>query len=362
MIKSSGIRIAIIGFTTNGLTLGRTLKDGLTAEGFDVRLDGKSKYINNAVPESHREWTEKRFQDSDAIIYISACGIAVRSIAPFLKSKIEDPAVLVIDECGKVVISLLSGHMGGGNELAMQAARIIGAVPVITTATDMRKLFAVDIFAKKNHCAIHPMWAAKEVSAAILAEEPVGFFSEFELEGDLPEGLVEVAQGENGDFFPVDRGRAMPALGVAVTVHSHCAPFKTTVRIIPEAVWVGVGCQKGKEADALILFLDLFLTQNQIDPRALAGISSIDLKKDESGILSVVEKYQTKFQTYSNTELSGISGNFSASSFVQDAVGVDNVCERSAVLASGGHLIAPKKAECGMTAAAAVEDRKLIFY
>lgn len=361
MKKEKDFKIAIIGFSTNGLTVGRGLKAGFEKAGYQVRLDGKSKYISTSIPESHKDWTESRFKDSNALIFVCSCGIAVRSIAPFLKSKTEDPAVLVVDECGKVVISLLSGHLGGGNELALEAAAIIGAHPVITTATDLHDRFAVDIFAKKNRCTLHPMWAAKEVSAALLAGEPVGFFSEFEMKGELPEGLVSVVQEPDGSFHPATKGRSMPAVGIAVTVHSHCAPFKVSVRVIPEAVWIGVGCRKGKEADALLTFIDMFMTENRIDPRSMAGIASIDIKKDEPGLIDVVEQYQTNLRTFSNTELAGVSGDFSASSFVQKAVGVDNICERSAVLASGGKLLVTKKGAFGMTAAAAVSNCVLAF-
>ena len=361
MKKEKDFKVAIIGFSTNALTVGRCLKAGLEKQGYQVRLDGKSKYISGAIPESHKEWTENRFKDSNALIFVCACGIAVRSIAPFLKSKKEDPAVLVVDECGKVVISLLSGHLGGGNELAQIAAQILDGLPVITTATDLRNRFAVDLFARKNHCMIQPAWAAKDVSAALIAGEPVGFYSEFEVIGELPEGLVLVNMDEDGNFHPADHGRSMPAIGIAVTIHSHCAPFRVSCRVIPEAVWLGVGCKKGKEADALLTFLDLFMTESRIDPRAMAGIASIDLKKDEPGLLNVVEQYQTKFKTFSVEELRDVPGEFSSSAFVEETAGVDNVCERSAVLASGGKLIAPKNAEYGMTAAAAVEDKKLKF-
>lgn len=113
------------------------------------------------------------------MIFIGACGIAVRSIAPFVASKKTDPAVLVVDECSRFVISLLSGHLGGANELAGTAAKILDAMPVVTTATDLHQCFAVDVFAKKNDCGILNMKGAKEVSAALLAGEKAGFFSDF---------------------------------------------------------------------------------------------------------------------------------------------------------------------------------------
>ncbi len=140
--------------------------------------------------ESTKEWAGKQFESADGIIFIGATGIAVRSIAPYVASKKTDPAVLVTDECGKFVISLLSGHLGGANELALQAAEALHAVPIVTTATDLEGKFAVDVFAKKNNCHIFRMKEAKEVSAALLAGEKVGFYSEFPWEGELPDGLV----------------------------------------------------------------------------------------------------------------------------------------------------------------------------
>lgn len=113
------------------------------------------------------------------MIFIGASGIAVRSIASYVVSKKSDPAVLVVDECGKFVISLLSGHLGGANELALKTAEILNAVPVVTTATDLHHRFAVDVFAKKNDCSIFNMKAAKEVSAALLAGKKWDFTVNF---------------------------------------------------------------------------------------------------------------------------------------------------------------------------------------
>ena len=156
------------------------MAEGLRRQGHEVLLAGKSKYIPDSISISHTEWTNRQFGQADAIIFVCACGIAVRSIAPFVKSKKTDPAVLVVDECGKYVISLLSGHLGGANELAETVARLLGALPIITTATDLHHQFAVDVFAKKNGCAIASMKAAKEFSAAMLAGESVGFYSEYD--------------------------------------------------------------------------------------------------------------------------------------------------------------------------------------
>ena len=184
------MKLSIICFSLTGLHTSERLKQGLEGRGHTVVLAKKSKYLEDSIKESAGCWTEKRFVQDDGIIFVGACGIAVRSIAPFVASKKSDPAVLVIDECGQFVISLLSGHLGGANALALEAASILKAQPVVTTATDLHNRFAVDVFAKKNGCEIINMKTAKEVSAALLAGEQVGFYSEFPWKGVLPEGLV----------------------------------------------------------------------------------------------------------------------------------------------------------------------------
>ena len=113
----------------------------------------------------------------------------MRAIAPFLEGKTKDPAVLTVDELGHFVISLVSGHLGGANELCRRAAEKLGAVPVITTATDLNRQFAVDVFAKKNGLQIHSMEAAKMISASLLEGDRVAFESCLALEGELPPGL-----------------------------------------------------------------------------------------------------------------------------------------------------------------------------
>ena len=123
-------------------------------------------------------------------MFIGAAGIVVRSIAPFLTDKVNDPAILVMDEKGKFVIPILSGHLGGANAYAEQLARKIGAVPVITTATDCNQCFAVDLFAQKNGLWIADWHKIKEISSRILEKEPVGWISEYDVEGVFPMGLL----------------------------------------------------------------------------------------------------------------------------------------------------------------------------
>ena len=235
------MRISIICFSLTGYMTAEDLQKDLQGKGYTAEIYKKSKYLDDSIAESTGIWAGRHFETDDAIIFVGACGIAVRSIAPYVASKKSDPAVLVIDECGKFVISLLSGHLGGANELTLEVAELLGAVPVVTTATDLHHRFAVDVFAKKNCCGIQNMKAAKEVSAALLAGEPVGFYSEFPWTGKLPEGLEESSEDTQDK----------PEIGIAVTIHQTCKPFTSTVQIIPRVVTLGMGCRRNKEADVI---------------------------------------------------------------------------------------------------------------
>ena len=168
------MKVALICFSLTGQQTGERLCRGLEAAGMTAELDKKSKYLLDSIQISTSAWAGEKFSDSDALIFIGATGIAVRSIAPYVASKKSDPAVLVVDECGKFVISLLSGHLGGANELALKTAEILEAIPVVTTATDLHHRFAVDVFAKKNHLYFTEREAAKQISAAVLDGKQVG--------------------------------------------------------------------------------------------------------------------------------------------------------------------------------------------
>ena len=144
------MKIRLICFTQAGRETGEKVCKGLNEKGHDAVLDQKGRFMSSSIKESSQEWAARYFCSADALVFVSSCGIAVRSIASLVSSKMTDPAVLVIDECGKLVISLLSGHVGGANDLTREIASMIGAVPVITTATDLHEVFAADLFAKKN--------------------------------------------------------------------------------------------------------------------------------------------------------------------------------------------------------------------
>ena len=209
-------KTGIIAFTEHGCVLGEKLLRDLQKHDQEVYGFVKSKYVE--LPEKHpfrkvkgtlREWAEEWIPRLDGIIFFSATGIAVRTIAPFVVSKKTDPAVVVIDEQGSYAISLLSGHLGGANELTEFAAESIGAQPVITTGTDVNHTFAVDVFARKNNLVISDMELAKEMAALLIRGKTIawgageGFV--FPKEQTIPEQLrfqkMESPDGKQGTLW-----------------------------------------------------------------------------------------------------------------------------------------------------------------
>lgn len=356
--KEQTLNISVICFSLTGQETSEKLVHGLKAEGHTLRLAKKSRYLADSIQENLKDWTKEQFAWAHAVIFVGACGIAVRSIAPFVQSKKTDPAVLVVDECGKYVISLLSGHLGGANALSAVIAQKLSAVPVVTTATDLHGHFAVDVFAKKNHCEIFPMNEAKEVSAALLAGKEIGIYTEFPYEGELPEGLFLCHK----DGTPVCKEKATPSVGISVTVHKEPQPFLHTVFVVPPAVVIGVGCKKGKEKEALEQAVKGCVQETGVFLEAVACLASIDLKKAEPGLIGTAESMQIPFLTFTKEELGSVGGVFTESEFVKKITGVENVCERSAVLASeNGALIQKKICRDGVTAAAAVKKWRISF-
>lgn len=341
------MKIAIASFTRNGYVwnqeLCATLKNH-RCEGYALEKYGKKAGIPAIAP-SLTEWTKRMFNEMDAILFIGACGIAVRSIAPYVKSKKTDPAVLCMDEQGKFVISLLSGHIGGANELTEEVAAITGAVPVITTATDVNHKLAVDVFAVKNHCEICEMELAKEAAALLVDGKNVGFCSRFPVEGVVPRELIEDSE---------------LSMGICITTSEQDSPYERTLHLIPKIITVGIGCKRNTPLERIEEKVLMALAAAGISEKAVQQAASIDLKAEEPGILQLVEKYGWQYRTFSAEELEKAEGTFTPSPFVKKITGIDNVCERSAVLA-GGRLIKKKEAADGVTVALAAADWRAVF-
>ena len=374
------MKVVILSFTQAGTRLGERIGSQFRNEGITCQNYAPAGYAFADIlpfPDNPKELIREGWGET-SFLFIGAVGIAVRYIAPYVKDKFTDSAVVVMDEKAGYVIPLLSGHLGGAVELSNQLAVWTGAVPVQTTATDVQGKFAVDVFAKKNNCNIFNMKAAKEVSAALLAGKKVGFYSEFPTDGELPEGLArcdeygnpvssmddrsEEETQKSSDFNGTGTDCTNIDCGVAVTVHTSCNPFISTTQVVPKCLTLGMGCRKDKDARGIAEAAQKVLNRSGFHKEAFEQIASIDLKKEEKGILSLSQDWQIPFVTYTEEELKQVPGEFTPSPFVKKITGVDNVCERSAVLASGnGRLLQRKTGENGVTTAVAAREWRIHF-
>ena len=340
------MRIAIFAYSHRGCDTTERVRAALAGPGDECRCYTTEKYCREgfaAMTPPCAKFTGPVFAWADALVFVGACGIAVRSIAPWVRDKRTDPAVLVADERGKFVISLLSGHIGGANALAERLALALGAVPVVTTATDVNGKFSVDAWAAERGLYIDGMAAAKAVSAAIL-EGLVPLCGDFPIRGELPGGVTA------GDSGPV---------GICVSWKKR-RPFEKTVLLVPPVVHVGIGCKKGTGPEKIAALVDRVLEENGVHPRAVKLAASIDLKRDEPGLLDFCKDRGWPLAFYPAEELRAVEGDFTPSDFVRSVTGVDNVCERAAMIGAE-KLLVRKTARDGVTVALAAEHWEVCF-
>ena len=324
------MKIRIISFTERGLELAERLGRG---------LDGEAVRCGGAV--ALQEWTELAFREAEGLVFVGAAGIAVRAVAPHVRSKTGDPAVVAVDETGQYAIPLLSGHLGGANDLARRIAALCGAVPVITTATDLRGVFAVDEWARYQGCLVRNPERIRAVSSALLAGGIITLRSDFPIAGTPPEGVVVTE--ESGCDVLLSLRTAGPDV----------------LQLIPEIVVLGVGCRRGTAPEDLESAFRTLCAGGGISEDAVRMVCSIDRKADEPGLLEFCRNRGLELKTFTALELQAVPGTYSSSEFVLSVTGADNICERSAVLGSGGTLLIPKTAGNGITMALAIKEPSL---
>ena len=372
-----------------------------------------------ALPEVSMRETVKACVDAyfgqvDAIVFVTASGIAVRSVAEHLAHKSEDPAIVCMDECGKHVISLVSGHAGGANALTQMLADVMWATPVITTATDVEGRFSIDDYAREHNLVVTDWAKAKAISAEVLAtgaepvwiEEPVVTQGEekgaCEIRKELKSTGIDVGKIENdgcengidgckneidgcengidgcknridgcenridgcenkvdGCKNRVDVKRLQIGSHQVIITPKDVPVDAQTLQLIPRCIVAGVGCKKGTPVDKIEHAVQEAFAKAGLRMEALCAVASINLKKEETGLLEFCETRNVPFETYAAEELQAVPGTYSASEFVSGVTGVDNVCERSAVKCASeygvkhGELLLRKQAQDGVTVALA---------
>lgn len=346
MMKASHIclekvkmKTAVVSVTRSGDVIAEKLKSILDIELYSKKL---IKGFNL------KQITEQLMKEYKAIIFVSSTGIAVRAIAEYIKSKDKDPAVVVIDSSGSFVISLLSGHLGGANELTMQISKALDSVPVITTATDNLGIDAPDMIAKNNDLVIDSLKNAKKIAALLVDKEKVGFI-DFKSKISLPKGYVDHESHIKGLVY-VTHNRHIYPLNT-VEVNSNINEKLTgvdTLKLIRKDIVLGIGCRKNFEPEKMQETAEHLLREFNIDKRAVKFIATVEVKKDEEAILKLGEYLGCEVKIFSIEEIKKIQQKFEGSDFVEKTIGVRAVCEPCVELL-GAALISEKIKANGMT-------------
>lgn len=268
----------------------------------------------------------KAWQRYDAFICIMATGIVVRTIAPLIKDKASDPCVLVMDEQGQHVISLLSGHLGGGNELAKLVAHLIGGTAVITTASDVLGLTSLDLWLRDQQLVIENKEHLTGTSARLVNKGYLRLYCEGGIDDALPEGLVLADGPEDADI-----------------IVSNTTGWPDNVLLCrPKNLVVGVGCNRGARINEFESALTDLLTEVQLSPLSIRNLASIDLKQDEEGLLAFAAGRGWQIDFFDKHQLNGVEGVTISPAAIK-AVGAAGVAEPAALLSAKNNELLVRK-------------------
>ena len=350
-IENKNIKIAIWAITESGfrhgLNLARNFNDSIlyVSENLIKKIDGLQNLNNEFCKNPYiflklSEEIKAVFKKFDAHIFIFSTGIAVRIIAPLIKTKIEDPAVVVLDDNACHAVSLLSGHIGGANELAKKVGLITKAKPVITTATDVHNRPAIDIIALKNNMHIVNPDMIKKINMAILEHKNISIDDPFNiLLHKIPNSI---SKKTNPDIICTDIEINVP---------------RGTLVLNPPSLVVGLGCNRGTSLKEIEKFLLETLKQHKLSIKSINAFASIDAKYNETGFLELSKKLKTEFIFISKEDLSSIKNIKTPSKTVQKHMGVKSVCEAAAIAAGkNAKLIVPKQIKGNVTIAIARQN------
>lgn len=315
---------------------------------FSITKQGKllAERLNEQLPgtlfgkEDLKENLKKAFLEYDGLVCIMAAGIVVRILAPLFVHKQKDPAVVIMDSRGEYAVSLLSGHLGGGNELARRAAEISGGQAVITTATDVEGTFAFDLFAKKNKLKIENIDQLKHISSALLEGNAVQLLDTCH-SYELPECAVREYAEDCPDPVVVIGDRLIRLS------QKHCLYLR------PRSLWIGIGCKEGVPGDKIVSAVENTLRKYELSELSICGISTIPKKKSEPGIIETALHFDVELRAISTERINQLDFEqlkIKQSSFVEHTVGSPSVSTASAYLASGcGEILVDKEIFSGIT-------------
>lgn len=345
---STESKIALVAITENGMSLAihikQLLKDGdlYTTQRLKNELIGIGQ--TNLIEGRLSNFTGNLFKKYEIIIFIMATGIVVRSISSHIKDKFEDPAILVIDEQGKNVISLLSGHMGGANEMTNYISNLINANPVITTATDVNEKSSLDMIAKKLNAYVDNFREnIKEVNYLLVNRKSVGIYIDGDYKVDT-RGFITIKN--INEFHSLNK---LDKIIYITNKKGTELKSQNIIKVIPRNIIIGMGCRRNTSFKEIKDALDDFLDRYDIDIKSIIKIGSVEVKKDETAFIELSKTLQVQFETIKISEIQKIENRFEKSDFVKKSIGVYNVAEPVAYILSEGNLIVNKQKYKGIT-------------
>lgn len=349
------MRIAIIAITRNGARLGCQLREGLGTADLYVLQKFAGQAGKVAVPFTGdlKGLVARLWPDVKGFVFIMAAGIVVRMIAPLLESKDRDPAVVVMDDGGRFAVSLLSGHLGGANELACRCAHVTGAREVITTATDANDLPSFDLLAKEAGWAIEDLSRIKTLNALLLEGEEIAVV-------DPTDRVRAYFNGKARLTFHDTFVQALQsgAKGFVFATNRRLPPQSQSDALLilrPRNLALGIGCNSGTPAEEIEEVVTVQLKRLFLALKSVAVIGSAMAKRGEEGLLRFAERHCIELRFYESEELNGVAVPSPPSAHALEAIGAAGVAEPSAVLASNGGSLLLKKVKSGNVTLAIAE-------
>ncbi len=340
--------MAVISLTRGGARLAKRVKTIIPEADCYVKFELHDKDLL-PFEKGFSELAADCFETYSVILFIMATGIVVRTIAPMLRHKSRDPAVLVMDERGQFIIPLVSGHLGGANEKAKELAGVLQAIPVITTASDVCGVTAVDEFAKANALFLSDFEGAKQVTADLVNGKPVGAFSWNSLDYSLPSEYEGFA-GEAGWVELEEKLKEGIIVSFLIIGDEEFHSNYPHVQLYPRNYIFGIGCRRGSEKENLEGEALGILKKAGIAKEGVGTFATAWVKTDETGILALANSWQAELRIFQKEEILEIAHRFAGSDFVQATIGVPSVSEPCGFLsADGGACIVPVQKKNGMT-------------
>lgn len=347
-------KLAIVCITVNGKSLALKINK-LMPDSHVYLVRNKKNNLTNDINNKNVFLIEKKvselvgdlFSKYQYILFIMATGIVVRTISPYIVSKFSDPAIMVADEKGDNIISLLSGHMGGANEMTNYISKLIGANPVITTSTDVNKKSSLDMISKKLNAYIEDFRDnVKDVNSMLVNSQEVGIY----IDGDYDIDIRGFKQITNlYETIDIDKIVIISNKNKIDDINLSNLDKSKFIRVIPRDIVLGIGCRRNTDSNLLANSLKNFLDKNNIDINSVKKIGSIDVKKDEKAIINLSKSLNIEFITFSKEEISMVDYLYDRSEFVKENVGVYSVAEPVAHILSDGNLIVEKHKYKGIT-------------